>query len=205
MLGCQTHHGLRQHVAGMSSAFNVYSPGRQSRDAFALAQRAPRPPEDSKAPHPPTQPRGRGPPLLHSVSPLHPGQALPLRLLLPVRPGIGTDDPAAGAHHPRPERRHRDVIRPAIGAQHHLVVAIPARHVERPHAELSRMLPSVIGSIGWSKRGTPPSPTSVLFWHCGTMKMYDFPIRATLRHNKCDTTSRTERLSIVDAGYSVQT
>jgi hypothetical protein len=28
----------------------------------------------------------------------------------------------------------RDVIRPAIGAQHCLVAAVPARHVERPHA-----------------------------------------------------------------------
>jgi hypothetical protein len=70
----------------------------------------------------------------NSASPLHPGQALPLRLLLPVRPGVSADHPAADANHAGTERRHSDVIRPAIGAEHRLVVAVPARHVERRHA-----------------------------------------------------------------------
>jgi hypothetical protein len=61
-----------------------------------------------------------------SASPLHPGQRLPWRLLLPVWGGIGTDDPAPGADHARPERRHRNVIGPAISARHGLVVAVPA-------------------------------------------------------------------------------
>jgi hypothetical protein len=34
-----------------------------------------------------------------------PGQSLSRRLLLPVRPGIGAEYPAASAHHARSERR----------------------------------------------------------------------------------------------------
>jgi hypothetical protein len=49
---------------------------------------------------------------------LLPRQGLPRRLLPPVRPRVGTDDAAARAHHPRPERRYRHVVRPALGAQH---------------------------------------------------------------------------------------
>jgi hypothetical protein len=39
-------------------------------------------------------------------SPLHPGQALALWLFPPVRPRVGTDDAAPGAHHARAERWH---------------------------------------------------------------------------------------------------
>jgi hypothetical protein len=71
--------------------------------------------------------------------PLETRQALPRRLLLPVRPGVGADDSASRAHHPRPECRHRHVIRPRIGAHDRPVVALPARHVERPHAVLAHV------------------------------------------------------------------
>jgi hypothetical protein len=40
-------------------------------------------------------------------SPLHTRQRLSRALLAPVRPGIGADDATPGAHHARPERRHR--------------------------------------------------------------------------------------------------
>jgi hypothetical protein len=66
-----------------------------------------------------------------STSPLHPGQRLPRRPFFPVQPGVLTDNAAVGAHHARPERRHRDVIGPAIGAQHGLVLATPARQEPR--------------------------------------------------------------------------
>jgi heme-degrading monooxygenase HmoA len=39
------------------------------------------------------------------------------RLFLPVRPRVGADDPATGAHHARPERGHRHVIGPRVGAK----------------------------------------------------------------------------------------
>jgi hypothetical protein len=58
----------------------------------------------------------------------------PRRLLPPVRPGVGTDDSAAGAHHARAERWHCHVIWPRVGAQDRTVVALPSAHVERPHA-----------------------------------------------------------------------
>jgi hypothetical protein len=60
--------------------------------------------------------------------------AQPRRLLPPVRPGIGTDDSAAGAHHAWAERWHWHVIGPRVRAQDRPVVALPAAHVERPHA-----------------------------------------------------------------------
>jgi hypothetical protein len=53
-----------------------------------------------------------------------PVNVLPRRLLLPVRPGVCADDPAAGADHAGTEGGHRDLIRPAIGAQHRLVGGI---------------------------------------------------------------------------------
>jgi hypothetical protein len=83
------------------------------------------------------------------ASPLHPSQALPRRLLLPVWSGVGADAPTAGADHTEPEGRHSDVIRRVIGAEHRLVVALPAGHRERPHAELC-MLPSVVGAMSFS-------------------------------------------------------
>jgi hypothetical protein len=43
-----------------------------------------------------------------------------------------------GAHHARSERQHRHVVRPMIGAQHHHMMALPARHRERPHTPLAR-------------------------------------------------------------------
>jgi hypothetical protein len=43
----------------------------------------------------------------------------------PVRPGVGTDDPAPGAHHARTECWHWHVVGPAIDAQHRLMVALP--------------------------------------------------------------------------------
>jgi hypothetical protein len=58
--------------------------------------------------------------------------AEPRRLLAPVRPGVGTDDAAPGADHAGAECRY--VIRPRFGTQDHPVVALPAAHVERPHA-----------------------------------------------------------------------
>jgi hypothetical protein len=66
--------------------------------------------------------------------PLNAGQGLSRRLLLPVRPPVGADDPAARAHHARPERRYRHMIAPRVRAQDRPVVAQRARHVERPHA-----------------------------------------------------------------------
>jgi ATP-dependent DNA ligase len=38
------------------------------------------------------------------------GQGLSQRLLLPVRTGVGADDPAPRALHPRRERRHRGTV-----------------------------------------------------------------------------------------------
>jgi hypothetical protein len=47
----------------------------------------------------------------------------------PVQPCVCADDSAA-----RPECRYRHIIGPRIGTQDRPVVALPARHVERPHA-----------------------------------------------------------------------
>jgi hypothetical protein len=58
-------------------------------------------------------------------TPLHHRQRLPRRLLPPVRPGVRADDAAAGAHHARPERRHRHVVGPTIDAKHPLTGSIP--------------------------------------------------------------------------------
>jgi hypothetical protein len=38
-----------------------------------------------------------------------------------------------------PKGGHRDVIQPTVDAQHGAVLAIPARHIERPHAELAHV------------------------------------------------------------------
>jgi hypothetical protein len=86
------------------------------------------------------------PPVWRSAPRLYPGQALPRRLLTPPRSGVGADDAAAGADHPRPERRHRDVVRPATGAQHGLA-GQSEQDTSRERTPSSRMLPSVIGSI----------------------------------------------------------
>ena len=65
---------------------------------------------------------------------VHAAQALARRLLLPVRPRVGADDPATRADHPRPEHLHWHIIRPRRLTDDRPVVAVPARHVERPHA-----------------------------------------------------------------------
>ena len=46
------------------------------------------------------------------------GQALPPFALLPIRPYVGADDPATGAHHPRPQARELHLVGPAVGDQH---------------------------------------------------------------------------------------
>jgi hypothetical protein len=46
---------------------------------------------------------------------------------------IGTDDAAASAHHARTKRWHWHVIGPRVRAHDRPLVALPARHVERPH------------------------------------------------------------------------
>jgi hypothetical protein len=77
--------------------------------------------------------------LVRSASPLDPGKHLAGGLFLPVRPGVGVDDPAAGAGHARAEGRHGDLVQPSLGAEHCLMLTNPARDIERPHAELARI------------------------------------------------------------------
>jgi hypothetical protein len=81
------------------------------------------------------------------------GQALPRRLLAPIRPGVRTDDSAPGAHHARPERGHRHVVGPGVRAHDRSVVAQRARYVERPHAvgsawDRGRVLLDTLGGRG---------------------------------------------------------
>jgi hypothetical protein len=45
-----------------------------------------------------------------------------VRLDAPIRPGVRTNDAATGAHHVRPERWHRYVIRPRVRAQDRMIV-----------------------------------------------------------------------------------
>jgi hypothetical protein len=45
-----------------------------------------------------------------------------------------TQSSGAGAHHAWPKRWHRHVIGPWVRAQDRTVVALPARHVQQPHA-----------------------------------------------------------------------
>jgi hypothetical protein len=60
---------------------------------------------------------------------------VPLRPALPpIRPDICADGSAFGADHLRPERRHRQIARPVIGADDRFVVALVAVDRERPHA-----------------------------------------------------------------------
>ena len=63
------------------------------------------------------------------LPPLHPCQVLPW--LPPIRPRIRADDPTSSTYHPRPERRHRQIVGPRLSAQDRPVPAVPARHVER--------------------------------------------------------------------------
>jgi hypothetical protein len=70
-----------------------------------------------RSPYSPWPPRW--PQLLTGLGPhppLHSRQRLPPPLLLPVRPRVGTDDPAVRANHAGPERRHRHVIGPRVRA-----------------------------------------------------------------------------------------
>jgi hypothetical protein len=60
------------------------------------------------------------------------------------KPGIGTNDAAAGADHARAKRWHWHVIGPRVGAQDRPVVTQPAARFERPHP-IRALLPRVIG------------------------------------------------------------
>jgi hypothetical protein len=59
-----------------------------------------------------------------SASPLHPGQRLLRRPLFPVRPGIGADDPAAGAHQVALEEVHSRSAFPSSTGSRATVAAI---------------------------------------------------------------------------------
>jgi hypothetical protein len=84
--------------------------------------------------------------------PLHPGQALPLWLFLPVRPRIGTDDATPGAHHARAERWHWHVIGPLVRAQDRPMVALP-HDMSSDRTPLTRMLPrGAMAALGESCR-----------------------------------------------------
>jgi hypothetical protein len=65
-------------------------------------------------------------------------------LLSPVRPDVGADDAAAGAHHPRAKRRHSNVIRPRLGADDGRMWQ-SSHDTASDRTPLARMLPSVIG------------------------------------------------------------
>jgi hypothetical protein len=52
---------------------------------------------------------------------------------------VRANDPAARANHARPETGHRRVMRPTLGAPDGPVVALSARHRERPHAIVARV------------------------------------------------------------------
>jgi hypothetical protein len=57
---------------------------------------------------------------------------VPQRFLRRIR--CGSTDIASGAHHTRPKRRHRHVIWPRVRTHDRPVVALQARHAQRPHA-----------------------------------------------------------------------
>ena len=79
--------------------------------------------------------------------PLHAGQAYARWLLLPARTRVGADDPAVRAYHPRPERRHRQVIGPRSADMIARWWQFQ-RHTSSDRTPLARMLPRVMGSIG---------------------------------------------------------
>jgi hypothetical protein len=54
--------------------------------------------------------------------------------LLPIRPHIGADRPAPGAHHARPERRHGEITREVVDVDDHPMATLAALDVERSHA-----------------------------------------------------------------------
>ena len=64
----------------------------------------------------------------------------------PIRPSIGADGAAVGADQTRAERRHRNVVAVAVDIKDGAVVALPAGHVEPPHA----VLPHVAERHGWA-------------------------------------------------------
>src|SRR5579872_5839502 len=72
--------------------------------------------------------------LLIGSAPLHPGDALARRSLLPRGPYLGADDAAASADHVRAEGRHRDRIVECVDVQHGGVMAERAGDRERAHA-----------------------------------------------------------------------
>ena len=84
----------------------------------------------------------------HASMPLPAGLALAPLALLPIRPRVGANDSARGAHHAWGERRHRHGIAIAVHIQHCFVVTEFADDPKRAHA-LARMLASVIGGPRW--------------------------------------------------------
>ena len=54
-------------------------------------------------------------------------------------PRVGTDCPALGAHHPWPERRHREVIREMVDVHDRCVPALIAVDPQRSHAVLAHV------------------------------------------------------------------
>jgi hypothetical protein len=76
--------------------------------------------------------RRSGPGSIRSPS-LHPRQRLPRRLLPPVRPGVRATMPHR-VHTMRRPNVGTAMVGPTIGAQHRLMMALPAGHRDRPHA-----------------------------------------------------------------------
>jgi hypothetical protein len=73
-------------------------------------------------------------------------------VLAPVRPRVGTDDPAAGVHHAWAERWHWHVIWPRVRAHDRPMVALPAAHVERPRAVGAHVAE---GTLDWPAAALP--------------------------------------------------
>jgi hypothetical protein len=69
-----------------------------------------------------------------SASPLHPGQALPRRLFLPVRSDVGSHPTTVRTCHPRSKRRHPHLAWPFVCIDDPLVKASLARYQEGAHA-----------------------------------------------------------------------
>jgi hypothetical protein len=59
--------------------------------------------------------------------------------LFPVRPGVGANRAALGAHHARAEFLHQEVARELVDVNNNLVPAAEAIHVERPDGALAHV------------------------------------------------------------------